>query len=504
MPFNVIIADDEYFIRQRLIKLIPWEELDFTLIGEVENGLQVLDLLSTHTVHLIILDIQMPKMTGIEVSHYIHEHYPHIKTVILSGYNEFEYAQQTLRFGAIDYLLKPVNSETLVHTLKQCKQKIALEQTTARTLKKYHHYEKQTQLYNCLNDINQLTQLYRYYPELKSYPFSTFVGCFISETNAFFINHLKDYLKQHTLECEYFKESESHYVFQVFLQYTAQHQELLLHLEHFVASCKAYLFISYGDIFYIQKPWKAFYQQTLAMLNQRFFHPNSYVMSSPHSNSDSFGDSSLSKIRQKLTSFINSKNEYGLCTYMKECFEIVSKKADASYLQLVLNEIILTYKIYYPQLLPIEVTSNEFISTLLEEEYSLSHIKQAMLTYGLQCLNGADTLPSDVIISQKIIRYIEQHYDELDLSVSKISDFLGLNPSYIGTLFKKVNNQSILQYMTLIRLEASKRLLETQKYKVSEVSEMVGYSDVFYYSKRFKKMYGYSPKEYSTLNTQSL
>lgn len=502
MPFNVIIADDEYFIRQRLIKLIPWEVLDFTLVGEAENGLQVLDLLSTHTVDLIILDIQMPQMTGIEVSHYIYEHYPHIKTIILSGYNEFEYAQQTLRFGAVDYLLKPVNHETLIHTLEQCKHKISLEQTTALTLKKYHHYEKQTQLYNCLNDVGQLAHLYTYYPKLKQYPFSTFVGCFISETNDFIINDLKDYLKQHTLECEYFKESESHYILQVFLQYTSQHQDLLIHLEHFITSYRAYLFIVCGDVLYITKPWKAFYQQTLAMLTHRFFHSNSYVMTSPNSPSAALGDPSLSKIRQKLTSFINSKNEGGLCTYMKECFEIILKKADAAYLQLVLNEMILTYKIYYPQLLPSKVTNNEFISTLLEEEYSLSHLEQAILDYGLQCLNRTDTLPSDVIISKKIMQYIDLHYHELDLSVSKISEVFKLNPSYIGTLFKKANNQSLLQYITLIRLEASKCLLETQKYKVSEVSEIVGYSDVFYYSKRFKKMYGYSPKEYSTLNIQ--
>lgn len=502
MPFNVIIADDEYFIRQRLIKLIPWETLDFTLIGEAENGLQVLDLLSTHTVHLIILDIQMPQMTGIEVSHYIHEHCPHIKTIILSGYNEFEYAQQTLRFGAVDYLLKPVNMETLIQILEQCKNKIALEQSTALTLKKYYHYEKQTYLYNCLNDIHQLTHLYNYYPELKKYPFSTFIGCFISENNAFIINDLKNNLKQHTLECEYFKESESHYVLQVFFQYTSQHQDLLVHLEHFMTSCDFYSFIVCGDIFYIEKPWKTFYHKTLAMLNQRFFYTQSHIMPSPNFPSDPLRPPSLSKIRQKLTTLINSKNERGLCTYMQECFNIILKKADANYLQIVLNEIILTYNIYYPELLPIEVTSNEFVSTLLEEEYSLSHIEQVILAYGLQCLNGTNTLPSDIIMSQKIMLYIEQHYQELDLSVSKISEVFSLNTSYIGTLFKKANNQSILQYITFIRLEASKRLLELQKYKVSEIAEMVGYSDVFYYSKRFKKMYGYSPKEYSMLDVQ--
>ena len=96
--------------------------------------------------------------------------------------------------------------------------------------------------------------------------------------------------------------------------------------------------------------------------------------------------------------------------------------------------------------------------------------------------------------------YIDEHYHNQDLSVAQIGDIFQLNPSYMGSVFKKVNDISILQYITNVRMEASKRLLESNQYKISEIAEQVGYSDVFYFSKRFKKSYGYSPKDYALRN----
>ncbi len=113
MQLNIIIADDEYFIRQRIIKIIPQEELDIHFIGEAENGIEVLELLRQHPVDLILLDIKMPRMNGIEVAESVYRNYPSTKIILLSGYNDFEYARSAMRFGVMDYLLKPVDASTL-------------------------------------------------------------------------------------------------------------------------------------------------------------------------------------------------------------------------------------------------------------------------------------------------------------------------------------------------------------------------------------------------------
>lgn len=105
-------------------------------------------------------------------------------------------------------------------------------------------------------------------------------------------------------------------------------------------------------------------------------------------------------------------------------------------------------------------------------------------------------IPSDLKLSKKISSYIQEHYKEPDLTVAKLGELFQLNVSYMGSIFKKTNQLSILQYLTHIRLEAAIKLLLSEQYKVGEVAELVGFTDVFYFSKRFKKMYGFSPKDF--------
>ncbi|MGL4798401.1 MAG: response regulator transcription factor [Cellulosilyticaceae bacterium] len=503
MKLNVVIADDEYFIRQRLLKLIPWEILELNLIGEAENGLQVLDFLKTHPIDLVILDIQMPKMTGIEVAQYIYDHYPTTKVLILSGYNDFEYARQTLRYDVVDYLLKPIEPKLLYNVLTSCCDKIHRSQQSLLTLKRYEHFEKQTKLTEVLHSLLPLSSLYTCYPELKNTTASTFISCYMSDNNTDNLDALKDTFLSYGFICEYFKESEYIYIFQVFLEHASDYHDLQHLLESFIGNHTNYTCYLLGELFFIERPWLPYYKATLEGLGKRYFHPTSCIL---HFQQDMLQTSpqslhkSVSKVRQKLTTLINSRDTTGLQDFFDKCFAQIVEQSSVYYLHTVLHEILLTYKIFYSELIDLENNIHQHTLDLLDEYYSLEDLKNLLISYGLQCLSSKDALPSDIVLSQKIMSYIHEHYQDVDLSVAKLADVFGLNTSYLGTLFKKASNQSLLQYITTYRLEASKKLLETQKYKVSEIAELVGYSDVFYYSKRFKKAYGYSPKEYSTVS----
>ena len=100
MSTGLIIADDEYFIRQRIKKIIPWKNLDIEFAGEAENGKQVVELLGKVRADILLLDIKMPQMDGIETARYIKERFPHVHIIILSGYNDFEYARSLLKSEA--------------------------------------------------------------------------------------------------------------------------------------------------------------------------------------------------------------------------------------------------------------------------------------------------------------------------------------------------------------------------------------------------------------------
>ena len=124
--YQVLLADDEYFLRQSLLR--RFEELksdDFRITAEAENGEEALLMLQKHDIQLVITDIRMPVMDGLELTRRIHEQYPNLLTVILTGYPDFEYAQKALRYGAFDYLVKPVSEEALDNLLSRVRSKLA-------------------------------------------------------------------------------------------------------------------------------------------------------------------------------------------------------------------------------------------------------------------------------------------------------------------------------------------------------------------------------------------
>ena len=124
--FRVLLADDEYYVRKGLLR--RFEEMqgdDFRVIAEAENGEEALALLKKHDIQLVITDIRMPVMDGLELTRRISREYPDLLTVILTGYPDFEYAQKALRYGAFDYLVKPVSGEALDNLLSRARTQFA-------------------------------------------------------------------------------------------------------------------------------------------------------------------------------------------------------------------------------------------------------------------------------------------------------------------------------------------------------------------------------------------
>lgn len=123
--YKLLIVEDEPLIRAGLTKYFDWEELGVTTITEADNGISGLETaLQTHP-DLIITDIRMPEMNGLEMIRQLKERIPECAYIILSGYEDFSYAQQALRLGVQDYLLKPLQYEESMETIRQCLQHVA-------------------------------------------------------------------------------------------------------------------------------------------------------------------------------------------------------------------------------------------------------------------------------------------------------------------------------------------------------------------------------------------
>lgn len=117
--YRLIIADDEPKIRKGLCSGYPWEKLGFTVTGEAANGSEALDLIAVHPIDVILADIRMPVLSGIDLAKRLHEQNSPVKVVLLSGYRDFEYAQKAIQYGVCEYLVKPTGYDAVISAFKR-------------------------------------------------------------------------------------------------------------------------------------------------------------------------------------------------------------------------------------------------------------------------------------------------------------------------------------------------------------------------------------------------
>ena len=133
--YRLLIVDDEHIIRQGL-SMLAWEENGIELAGVMKNAIEAQEWIDSNEVDILMTDIKMPGMTGIELAKSALGNYPKLKIILLSGYGEFEYAQEALRFGAFEYILKPSTPDEIINCVKRaCHQLTSEQEQKARVQK---------------------------------------------------------------------------------------------------------------------------------------------------------------------------------------------------------------------------------------------------------------------------------------------------------------------------------------------------------------------------------
>ncbi len=500
MPLNVVIADDEYFIRKRIIKLIPWEKLQLTLVGEAENGDEVLSLLADNPVDLLILDIKMPKLSGIEVAEYVHQHTPHTHIIILSGYDDFHYAQSAIRAGVKEYLLKPVQQEELLQAIQSCISSIEIRSDIHNRLQLYEQYEWNQQLSAVRDGSRTYEDFCVSYPEFAKYKYSIYCTMYAEKSPLQKASELSERLNQTNLVCVHSQESEYICILQIFVLEKEDFKQIDNIFSDFIQNQEHYVYLYLDEVFSTHSSWTAYYQRSLHLIMERYFStaPTLYIRYS-HRAIPKFEQEVL-LLRKELSAALHTNEEEVLRQYLKQVFQSLREKKNCTYLSLVITEIFTIYHLYFH--IPEQLTQSvsDFAASILATEHSLDVLEAEVLFYGLECIQKIETVPSDVVVCRKITEYIEAHFCDPTLSVSEIAENLGMTASYLGSIFKKVHHCSILQYLSNLRIETAKKLLKDGDLKITEIAEASGYSDVYYFSKKFKKACGCSPKTYANSN----
>ena len=483
---KLIIAEDEAFTRNKLTEIIDWNALGFEIAGLFENGNKVLEYLKTNTADVLLTDIQMNGISGIELTEKLKETHPNILIVYISAYRDFEYAHSAIKFGIHDYLLKPVTYEKIYNCFLNISEKFSKKENV------HTDFELMLKRMNFISDLvsKEITDIAEIQENFKNIGINVDVKNCMIATFTIKILNLNDYLNHiwhHSTQQLYsalnnFLHSEEENAYFIPYEYAFNNIKMI------AISKDNNKFKDSIDVFFKDSSQKL--NDNLKM-ETVFSDPNflkNIFKLKTHSSTNTIATHFVNMVISRLsgndlenvlTPFNSFISIYGNNTSVLKDF---SEQLTASVIE--------TYGIKLLTSWNIKINEYENLKTSEEfKEYIEYFIKKIM-----------DNLKDREIYSQKspIIaakEFINSHYNE-NITLQTVAYHVGMTSSYFSQYFQKKTNEKYIDYLTNIRIEKAKQLLTDSDYKIYEICEMVGYKKLDHFSSLFKHYTGKTPSQF--------
>ncbi len=515
---KLLLVDDEVLTREGVIASIDWEKLGITEIYQAEDGVEGLSLAKKYAPEIILCDVRMPRMTGIEMMEKIQSLYPDTVSIFMSGYSDKEYLKAAIKLHSINYVEKPLNISEIETAVIDAIAKYKLttrshQNETKRKIQDASSLALALTLPENERDNEQIQQLIKelHLPINSSTFFTTWIMKFpyAEQLSSSFFSQIavtmREYLKKYKMQMLHVRKHVQYLIFHVFGNFSPS-SIFISGLEGFLTgSCQSakYFFIARGSTVIGVHNVYSSYQKAVLLLQSSFFFHNQSLLTV-----DCLKKCSLSSFSSHIPDFIKSFSE-ALNTRDKEKCDLLLTRLLKYYEQntsLLPNE---AKDMYYRLFMLLQ-------ETMLQSQIPSSHFLQQdgnIISYLEKCTNIYDlsaTLQTQMdtlfdSFSSKseenstiflIKEYIANQYARESLSVKDISEHVYLSTSYVCTLFKTETGQTLNQYITEYRMNKAKQLLRDPRYKITEISSRVGYADSNYFGKIFKKCVGLSPSDY--------
>ncbi len=532
---RILIADDEKWIRA-IIKDVIYSssDKDYIISGEASDGQEALDLVLDSQPDILLTDIRMPELDGLELMKEVIKLNPYLKIVFISGYDEFEYAQRALKLGAFDYLLKPIEEAYLLEVLNSAKEAIYMErekQASDQLLKMQHEAGFNLLRENFLSDIlkgisltiDEFNKQSRHLGLVFDKPVFGVITISMDDYRAktadltkpqifslvsalkTSLNRVaKKYLKGYCL-CKVPDDNEINILFNNDAYLTKEYitdvfniiQKLMR--RHFNVSCSAGVSSQQHGISKIS----SLYAEAVRAIKYKMIYGLGCVLFYEDIQNIKVREIALSKdlaqeisLNLELRNFQNASSILDgifiqLDTY-KDSTPVLIKNTLWKFLLDIISKldckVSLENKLYgFDQ----NSVYEEFkrMETLEETKAYLKNLFKSIVNNHMQNDSGNN----NAVESAK--KFIAANYYK-DISLELMANYVYLNPSYFSELFKKETGRNFIEYLTGVRINRAKELLKNTGLKSYEVCEAVGYTDSKYFSKLFKKIVGVTPSEY--------
>lgn len=540
--YRLMVVEDENMIRKGIVNSIPWQSLGFVVVAESTNGKTALEQLEKIQVDVLLTDIKMPVMGGMELSKMARQRYPDIEIIILSGFAEFEYARQAISFRTFDYLLKPVNKKKLLDTFTALKENMDRKREIKEEI--YHSNIYLNAGYETLRNeflqsmLDGDISLFNDFEEKTASLEMDFSGHYFAAATIKFDRksifgelestwgtdkRLLTFAYRNIINEELCNIDDVYYIVEdydtinfVFCFPTKEKQDALMIpcLESISESIHSCLFknvtvpytigigLSYPSIHYIAK---SFIQAKKSIQNNFYLGEHRVQV---------YQDNNESKYEQNFIRFYPEEMEHVAVAISNGNHEDTKKYLMAMFRELaeqnLLPEIVKNYCIALKLMVQSKITnSNGIMEEIIGDEFN-EFVKEALtvkelaayIIYVMVTLAKAidETIaPMEIKEQQMIIdkakAYIATYLSE-KITLRMISEHVYLSETYFSFLFKKVTGITYIDYIQKLRMQEAKKLLVNTNYKVYKIAEMIGYSDYKYFSVQFKKYVALTPKEY--------
>lgn len=504
------IADDELAIRNGLKCIIDWNEMGFTCIGEAGNGEDALHGILGLKPDLVLLDIKMPKMSGLDVVHALRAQDFKGKIIILSGFSDFTYAQDAIRNGVNYYLTKPIDEDELTSAIENIREQLTMDADQTDALERLKTRARNVLLHDLVtgsaspDDIRIET----FSMNADVYQIVTYENFSIERGNVTY--SFAELLKvtnqdRHFFEC--FEEDQKNVVLLKGVSALKRFQDFIDHYENTPPQKDSpldSLFIAYGRPVHDLMSINESYLDAITLLSRRFFcaqgqHTLGFE-ELPHVEAidQELCNDKLNDFCGLLIDFLQTFNRKKVAEtlYHLELY-LYQVRNDINEVRLFLSDLYLQIKekmnhIYNTMAIPFPTNSTAL--DFINKKYYLYEILIFFSEQFEMIMNAIGNSSRDSVLDD-ILYYIDHNY-KTNIKLETIAPLFGYNSAYLGKIFNKTVGESFNSYVDHMRIERSKELLLENRLKVYEIAEQVGYKNVDYFHKKFKKYVGFSPAEF--------
>lgn len=505
---KAMIVEDNAIYRYAIKSIIRWEDYGFQIVSEALNGVHALDLLQQQPVDLILTDISMPEMNGIELIQKVKQDDVSIKIVALSSFDDFRFVKEALKLGAEDYLLKhDLEPESLQQLLHQMNTKIEADQHQKRqanirdaNLQEMWHLLGRKLLFGELKTVEEMEE------QAKAIQFPMSKGptaviliegeCNKSGGNGTFFSQLEGTHVRVPI-------SDNRSVIMTYMpnekSERACNEELLRQADLFMKESggNSTLTVGLSSIGYGLKDWPMLYKQAEAALERSIYEGTGQVYAYASKKSTATEGKEIS---MKALSTAIQNGQFSEVDMQTELFFdlLLERKPPLAEVKSYLHELAILAKAtaigrgtFTPSA---EVTFRQ-LNILLEPMPSFHHWQPLFRDWMKEMIcESKGHVPFRKEI-QTAIAYMEEHYAE-DITVALLAENLQLSANYLSNLFKSETGLRFVEYLNRCRIRKAKLLLQDASLKVYEVAEKTGFQETSYFCKVFKELEGKTVKEF--------